>query len=369
MPRFYNLNMPAPSASTPNPLRIVVVDDSALFRLMIRDVVNELPGCEVVGKASNGRTALSVIEKLKPDLVTLDVEMPEMNGIETLRELRRQNCASRIVMVSRLTSDGAEATTEALMEGAFDFVLKPSGDNSTQTREMLREALAAKIEALRADREPRKGTEQPQPTLRASSKSKSIDAVVIGTSTGGPEALRNVIPSLSAQLPVPVIVVQHMPPGYTSSLARRLDSMSPLSVVEVETGDEIKPGTVAVAPGGRQLRLRCDRKVVTAEVTDDPPEHGCHPSVDYLLRSAVEIFSGNILAVIMTGMGHDGTEGCRLLREAGGTVLAQHADDCTVYGMPKAVIESGLAHRTVRLNHLAAAINLEVRKAQSREQT
>ena len=354
--------MPLPTPTNSDPLRVVVVDDSALFRLMIRDVLNELPGCKVVGKASNGRNALPVIEKLKPDLVTLDVEMPEMNGIETLRELRKTDCSSRILMVSRLTSDGAEATTEALMEGAFDFVLKPSGKNSEQTRQMLKEALSAKVAALQADASAMSAPDRPQALPSTSTKAKSIDAVVIGTSTGGPEALRHVIPALSANLSVPVIVVQHMPPRYTTSLATRLDSMSSLCVREISEGDALESGLVGIAPGGRQLRLRRERDLVRAVVTDDPPEHGCHPSVDYLLRSAVDVYSGNVLAVIMTGMGHDGTAGCQLVREAGGSVLAQHADGCTVYGMPKAVVDAGLAQRVIRLEHMAAAINLEVRR-------
>lgn len=352
--------------------RIVVVDDSALFRLVMRDVLNSIPGCVVVGTATNGRTAVDTIADKLPDVVTLDVEMPEMDGIETLREVNRRNLTTKILMVSRLTDSGAQATTDALLEGAFDFILKPSGNQLAENKARLREELQKKISAVRqstVSAEPVADKEHvsSEPTMASEFRSggaSAIKLVIIGTSTGGPDALKRVIPKLARDLPVPVVVVQHMPSGFTTTLASRLNAASSIQVVEASDGDVLQCGTVSVVPGGQQMALkrRPGGRVVVC-LTDDPPEHGCKPSINYTLRSAVEAYDGQLLTVIMTGMGHDGTEGCRMLRSRGGQVIAQHAAGCVIYGMPGSVIEAGLAHQVVKLEFIAPVINRQVKSA------
>lgn len=343
-----------------------------MFRLVIRDAIQSIAGCTVVGHAKNGRQALEVIERCQPDLVTLDVEMPEMDGISTLREIKRRTPETSVLMVSRFTESGAAVTTDALLEGAFDFILKPSGRKAAENKQALQQALQTRIAAFRTSRscsaqKDVEGADQvvgdATPVDEAPGRSPA-SAVVIGTSTGGPEALMRVIPGLAETLPVPVVIVQHMPQGYTARLAARLNEQSAVSVREAEDGDELGAGSVLLAPGGRQAGLqRLSDERVVVRLTDDPPEHGCQPSVDYLLRSATGVFQERLLTVIMTGMGHDGTEGCRLVRSHGGRVIAQHQQDCAVFGMPGSVIRSDLADRIVRLRYLAAVISQEVRRS------
>ncbi|MEZ6129439.1 MAG: chemotaxis response regulator protein-glutamate methylesterase [Planctomycetaceae bacterium] len=356
---------PRPLSTLP-PLRIVVVDDSALFRLLMRNVLQSIPGCTVVGVANDGREAIDQILALKPDLVTLDVQMPEMDGIQTLREMNRCGLHVTTIMVSRLTAAGAKTTTDALLEGAFDFLLKPAGNSPAENKSILSAALQEKIAAVREARQgiPVAVPEPPEPELVFESdltpSRAAFQAIVIGTSTGGPEALRTVIPGLSKDLPVPVLVVQHMPSGYTARLAERLNELSAINVQEASDGDLLRPGTVLLAPGGRHLALVSKAGKVSIQLTDDPPEHGCRPAVDYTLRSAVDVFQGQLLTVILTGMGRDGTDGCCLVRDHGGQVFAQHADGCVVYGMPRSVITNDLANRVIKLNAMASVINRTV---------
>ncbi len=345
-----------------NPLRIVVVDDSALFRTVLRNVFSEIPGCQLVASVGDGRTAVEKIAELRPDLVTLDMEMPEFNGIEVLRELKRRRLKSKVVMVSRHTSAGAAVTTDALIEGAFDFVLKPSGASPAENKSMLRSALEEKIAMLLDGADLAEIVPKATSVFAAGPPSARLEAVVIGCSTGGPDALARVIPNLPADLPVPVFVVQHMPEGFTRSLASRLNEASELEVLEADHGLSVRPGQVIVARGGRHLRLeRRSRGAISLALTDDPPEHRCRPAVDYTLRSAAQLFDGKLLAVILTGMGRDGTAGCELVRAQGGVVLAQHATGCVVYGMPKAVIQAGLAHKVMPLSQVASQIEAFVR--------
>lgn len=344
--------------------RIIIVDDSALFRTMLRNAITDIPGCTVVATASDGESAVAKIEELKPDLVTLDVEMPNMNGIDTLRELRRRRIRSKIVMVSRLTAAGAQVTTDALLYGAFDFILKPSGKDAVANKELLRSELVERISAIR---ETRKAATEPAVSKSAervapSGKTPSCDLVVFGSSTGGPDALNRVLPQFEADFPVPIIVVQHMPPSFTTSLAARLNDASELEVSEAEERMQLRPGRVVLARGGCHLGLTGSaRSGVTVQLSDAPPEHSCRPAVDFTLRSAVNIYGGRIVAVILTGMGRDGTEGCRLVRAQGGRVFAQHAEDCSVFGMPKAVITAGLADRVIKLPQIAPSVDEEVR--------
>lgn len=341
------------------PFRVVIVDDSALFRVLLRNVLSEIPNCEVVASIGDSRTAIDKVAELKPDLVTLDVEMPEVSGIDILRELKRRQIKTSVVMVSRFTHAGATVTTDALIEGAFDFILKPAGSDPSENKRSLREALREKIETLSDTvsqiAEGASGADLIAVTSPATAK---LEAVVIGCSTGGPDALSRVIPDLPGRLVVPVFVVQHMPADFTTSLANRLNEASDLEVLEAEDGMRVRAGMVVMARGGLHMLLaRRSLDGVTLKLTDAPKEHNCRPAVDYTLRSAVEIYQGKLLGVILTGMGRDGTAGCQLVRSSGGRVLAQHADGCTVYGMPGSVVKAGLANDVVKLPRIASTID------------
>lgn len=347
--------------------KILVVDDSALYRESIHNVLRDVEHAQVVGRAKNGIQALEKIEELDPDLLTLDVQMPDMDGIQLLREINRRRLRAKAIMVSSFTSEGAQETTDALMEGAFDFILKPSSSDWVANRRQLKTSLEEKITAFREASGMRTARRRAFDDDRGEAVEKCFDtvptpmtacqAVIIGTSTGGPRALKAVLPKLPADLSVPVLVVQHMPPQYTLSLAKRLNEICELDVVEARDDFRVAPGKVMFAPGGRQMKLLRDGpNELVIRVTDDPPVHGIRPSVDYLIHSACEVLEGNVLAVIMTGMGRDGLDGCRKLKQAGGYVFAQHQDDCIVYGMPKAVIEEKLADRILPLGKVAPAI-------------
>jgi len=345
---------------TGEPTRLLVVDDSALYRQTIVNVLRDASDVSIVGVARDGEDALEKITRLDPDLLTLDVEMPGMNGIEVLREINRRRLRPKAIMVSSLTADGAQVTTDALLEGAFDFILKPSGQDGEENRVRLRESLDEKIAAFRAPDEGTKAGERRLAPVRTKAPSTvaptACKAVIIGVSTGGPAALKRVLPSLPGTLPVPVLVVQHMPSQFTAALARRLDDMCDLDVAEAANGTEARAGKVLIAPGGKQMKLIRRNDRVLAKLTNDPPENGCRPSVDYLLRSAGRVFEGEALGVIMTGMGRDGLEGCRALKERGGRVFAQHPSGCVVYGMPKAIIDNDIADRVLPLSRIGPGI-------------
>jgi two-component system chemotaxis response regulator CheB len=358
------------------PTRLLIVDDSALYRQTITNVLRDAPDVSVVGVARDGVDAIEKIEALDPDLLTLDVQMPDMDGIGVLREMNRRRVRAKAIMVSSLTSEGAQVTTDALLEGAFDFILKPAGADAAENRRTLRDALDEKIGAFRqADprarrrrRHERPATVAPPETPAAVAEDAAVcRAVLMGTSTGGPAALKQVLPALPAALPVPVVVVQHMPPQYTTSLAQRLDEMCELDVMEAATGMPVEPGTVLLAPGGRQMRLDQRNGGVVVRITDDPHENGCRPAVDYMIRSAIEAFDGQALAVIMTGMGRDGLRECIRLRQAGGGVFAQHEEGCLVYGMPKAIVDEDAADRVLPLGRIAGAVVRHVERTRREE--
>jgi two-component system chemotaxis response regulator CheB len=356
-----------------SPTRVLIVDDSALYRQSIHNVLRDVADVSIVGSARHGVEALEKVEKLDPDLLTLDVQMPDMDGIQVLREIKRRQLRPKAIMVSSYTSVGAQLTTDALMEGAFDFILKPSSNDSAANRQQLCDALEEKIFAFRessvrhqrAIRRPpgRQPVEADGVVETAPVPEVACEAVILGLSTGGPEALRSVLPKLPANLPVPVLVVQHMPAQFTRSLASRLNESCELDVVEATDNTEAAAGTIVIAAGGKQMKLeRVDNRLLI-RVNDDPPENGTRPSVDYLIRSAAEVLDGNALAVIMTGMGRDGLVGCSRLKHAGGYVFAQHPDGCVVYGMPKAVIEEDLADRVLPLGKMAPAIVRHIKRS------
>ena len=341
-------------------LKVLVVDDSVVYRKAVRETLQGHPGIQVVGAAANGRIALEMIDVLRPDLLTLDVEMPQMGGLDVLRALQGRRDAPGAIMLSAFTRTGAKVTIEALHLGAFDFVPKPQATSLEESQRQLRRTLLPKVEAFAASRIP--GSINGDAAAASSAVCKqppagpriklSPEVVGIGVSTGGPEALARVIPQLPANFRVPLLVVQHMPPMFTRSLAEDLDRRSALRVCEAEDGQVVQPGWVYVAPGGRQMKVAAQQGQVVVRITDDPPVKSCRPSVDYLFRSLAQVYRGRVLAVVMTGMGDDGADGCECLRQQGATIVAQDQASCVVYGMPRAVVERQLADFVVPLDEI-----------------
>jgi two-component system chemotaxis response regulator CheB len=356
-----------------NPIRVMVVDDSVVVRKIVTDVLSADPGIEVVGTAVNGRVALAKLEQLKPDLVTMDIEMPEMNGIEAVRAIRASaggGGAGRgfsrvpIIMFSTLTERGATATLDALSAGANDYVTKPANVGSVaQSMESVREQLIPRIKALTGrpvaapTRVAAAPVAPPRPAAPRTGPGKKPAVLVIGSSTGGPEALARVLAALPASLPVPVLLAQHMPPVFTRQFAQRLDRLCPLRVVEAVDGTPLAPGTVHLAPGDHHLVVRANARAgFSTSVNQGPPENFCRPAVDPLFRSAVAAYDGAVLGVVLTGMGADGRNGCGEIRNAGGTVVVQDQATSVVWGMPGAVAQAGYADEVLPLDRIADAI-------------
>ncbi len=352
-------------------LKVLVVDDSVVFRSVVRDLLNAHPGVSVVGVAANGRIALRQVELLRPDLLTLDFEMPELDGLGVLKALKEQGShAPGAIMLSSFTRRGARVTIEALHLGAFDFVPKPQASSPTDSRRELQRTLLPKVDAFAVSRGLSRGQTASAPAAGSAgpgTRSVSISrprpvfklqpqVVAIGVSTGGPEALLHVIPHLPADFPLPVLLVQHMPPVFTRSLAEDLDRRSRLHVCEAEDGQPVQPGWVYIAPGGKQMKVVHHLGRHTIRITDDPPVKSCRPSVDYLFESLVDAYQGRVLAVVMTGMGDDGADGCQRLKDAGATIIAQDRATCVVWGMPRAVVERQLADFEVPLDDIPPAI-------------
>lgn len=357
------------AVETANPLRAVVIDDSALYRKVVSDVLAGMPGIEVVAVARNGLQGLEKIEQLRPDFVTVDLEMPELDGIGMLRQIAARKLDVLAIVVSAFSAQGAKSTTAALEVGAFDFVLKPQGSSLEQSIEQLRQDLQPKLAACFALKR-RKASRQPSTNVRNERRSASDGrireasepvhcrpkVVAIGVSTGGPKALGSMLPQLPGDFPLPIVLVQHMPPMFTKSLADELNRHCALNVCEAADGDVLRPANVYIAPGGSQMKVVRTAAGHKVQITDDPPERNCKPSVDYLFRSVAESFGSNVLGVIMTGMGDDGTLGSIELKRKGGAILAQHERGCTVYGMPRQVIEEGLADIITPLTNVASQI-------------
>ena len=334
-----------PVAASPH-LSVLVVDDSALYRQMLKHAIAGIEGAEVVGTAADGLEAVEMVAELQPDLVTLDVQMPKLDGLGTLRELKRRSLQPLVVMVSSLTARGAPETVDALLHGAIDCVLKPSGMDPHLARDELRRALQARITAILTSWRDATGSSAvvAEPTgPPAKLVGGGGDLIAIGASTGGPEALRKVLVQLPAGLMVPVFIVQHMPATFTESLARRLDEIAALPVQLAKPDMLVKPGHAYLAPGGFHLNVVRRDPGVVCKLSQAPARHGCRPSMDELLESLVDVYGERIVATILTGMGCDGLAGCRAVKAAGGAVVAQNRESSAVYGMPKAVIDAGLA--------------------------
>jgi two-component system, chemotaxis family, protein-glutamate methylesterase/glutaminase len=350
------------------PIRVLVIDDSVVIRRILTDCLAADPEIEVVGTASRGSIGLSRISQVQPDLITLDVEMPEMSGLETLTEIRKSHPRLPVIMFSTTTERGATTTIDALALGASDYVTKPSNTGSAAAAiERVRADLIPKIKALCARKGARRSDVAPAPvadrrihSVRPSNA--KVEVLAIGVSTGGPNALAKLIPALPRDLGVPVLIVQHMPPTFTRILADRLSKLGPFPVREGEPGEKVRAGEAWIAPGGRHMTV--ERQATTGIVialNENPPENSCRPAVDVLFRSVADVWGGHALSVVLTGMGQDGWRGTEAIRLVGGQVLAQDEESSVVWGMPGYVARAGLADAVVSLDGMAAEITRRVR--------
>jgi two-component system chemotaxis response regulator CheB len=327
---------------------------------MLSDILSQDPDIEVAGYATNGRLALAKIPQINPDVLTLDIEMPELDGLETLTELRKTYPKLPVIMFSTLTERGAEATLEALSRGATDYVAKPANVGSVSAgMQSVKEQLIPKIKALCPHFRPavspatRLGNATSYFAKPADYKPHRSDVVVIGSSTGGPQALTTVLRSLPADFPVPVAIVQHMPPIFTRNLANRLNQECALEVREAVGGETLERGKVFIAPGDYHMELRRDGANIKTYLHQAPPENSCRPAVDVLFRSAAQAYGLGALGAVLTGMGQDGLRGAEQIVQRGGTIVAQDEASCVVWGMPRAVVEARLAHVVAPLSAVA----------------
>ncbi|MGA2354178.1 MAG: chemotaxis response regulator protein-glutamate methylesterase [Terriglobales bacterium] len=335
------------------PIRVLIVDDSAVIRRLLSNVLASDSEIMVAGTAGNGIQALARIPEAKPDLITLDIEMPGMNGLETLVEIRKLYPKLPVIMFSTLTERGATATLDALAKGASDYVTKPSHTGGSESaREQVRDELVRKIKSLCMVGVPRTkpALVAPRPADRPQAR---IDLVAIGTSTGGPNALTALIPQLPADFPVPIVIVQHMPPLFTRLLAERLHSLARLQVREGKEGEKLRGGQVWIAPGDYHMTVVRKGADFVLGLNHDPQENSCRPAVDVLFRSVAQTFGANVLAVVLTGMGADGTRGSSDIREAGGEVFVQDEASSVVWGMPGSIVAASLADRIYPLGAMA----------------
>jgi two-component system chemotaxis response regulator CheB len=338
------------------PIRVVIIDDSSFIRFGLKKLLEKDSDIRVVGTARNGREGIDLIEAMKPDVATLDIEMPVMDGLTTLETVMRE-MPLPVIMISSYTKEGSVATLKALELGAVDFIPKRS-DSIVEGIDKVRSTLIEKIKSCASCRPwTRKKKPVAQPVEWGGDDRGKIQIVTIGASTGGPRALLDVIPCLPRQFPAAVLVVQHMPAGFTTTFANRLDAKSRLPVKEAQEGDPIEPGTVLVAPGGLHLTVRRGGNgAAYANVSPIPSDSLFRPSVDIMMGSVADIYRDRVLAVIMTGMGCDGTEGMKLIKRYEGITLAQDQESCIVYGMPGCAVKAGIVDVSVDLDNLAREI-------------
>lgn len=342
-------------------IRVLVVDDSVVIRRLVTHALEERDSIEVVGAAADGVIALGRIPQLNPDVVTLDIEMPVMDGMETLRHIRRDYPQTRVIMFSTLTERGAAVTLDALRAGADDYVTKASNEGSLdRSLVRLREELIPRIEQFFVF------PGQPSIAKTASPLAAPLSvapvcagaprAVAIGVSTGGPAALTALLPTLPESFPLPILVVQHMPPLFTRLLAERLNSICALNVAEAQDGDRVQPGRILIAPGDFHMKVIAGDAGPVVHLDQSAPQNSCRPAVDVLFTSISEVYGGAVLPVILTGMGQDGLRGSRILKAQGAALLAQDEASSVVWGMPGAVVNAGLASEVVPLDRMGNAI-------------
>jgi two-component system chemotaxis response regulator CheB len=356
-------------------IRVLIVDDAVVIRKLVTDALSSDPELDIVGTAANGRIGLQKITQCNPDVVTLDVEMPEMDGLEMLRQLRPTYPKLPVIMFSTLTERGARVTLDALALGASDYVTKPANVGGIlEGMQKIRDELIPRIKALARKNNP--SLVPPTPTAdlapnadagaareraaaiitNAKASASPIDLLAIGVSTGGPNALAAMLPGLRAELPVPVLIVQHMPAMFTKLLAERLDSQCKLRVCEAKDGDQLHPGVIYIAPGDFHMAVQRRGVTPTIVLNQDPPENSCRPAVDVLFRSVAQLYGPHVLGVILTGMGQDGLRGCEDLVERGARVFVQDEASSIVWGMPGFVARAGLAQKVLPLDTMALEI-------------
>ncbi|MFC0558585.1 protein-glutamate methylesterase/protein-glutamine glutaminase [Halalkalibacter alkalisediminis] len=343
-----------------NTIQVLVVDDSAFMRKVISDMLNKHPGIKVIATARNGQDALGKRKELRPDVITLDIEMPIMDGLETLKRLMDDPCP--VVMVSSTTKEGAKNTLLAMEYGAVDFVTKPSGAISLDIGKVEQQIVDKVIQASKANvcRQqgkfaPVQGNNQGNQKIKKTNKNKKI--IAIGTSTGGPRALKDVIPKLPASINAPILIVQHMPPGFTLSLAERLNTLSNVRVKEAKDGEVLQNGTAYIAPGGFHLSVKKQGNQYVIHTHKEEPRRGHRPSVDVMFESLAELKEIETIAVIMTGMGADGTEGLMKLKQTPNCyAIAEAEESCVVFGMPKAAIKTKLVNKVAHVQQISDSI-------------
>lgn len=345
-------------------IKVLIVDDSAFARLMISKHLAIDPAIEIAGTARDGFDAIEKIKILKPDVVTLDVEMPKMDGVTTLEKVMA-DYPTPVVMLSALTAEGANVTIKSLELGAVDFFLKqsiinPTGDEETNNELITKVKQAAKVDVTGVTSRLKnivatlQRSSQKKVAITASKATKINKVVIIGSSTGGPRALYELVPNLPANLPAAILMVQHMPPKFTRSIAERLNELSQINVKEAEAGDLVSLGQALIAPGGYHMVVRMNGQIA---LNQEKPRCGLRPAVDVTMESAVKVYGSRCIGVILTGMGNDGTQGCTMIKAGGGQVLAEHESTCVVYGMPRSVVEAGLADKVVPIQKMVDEIS------------
>lgn len=347
--------------------KVLVIDDSAFMRKLITDILNSEESLEVVATAKNGKEGIELIKTLKPDVVTLDVEMPVMDGITALKEIEKLGIKIPVLMLSSLTSEGADATIKALEYGAVDFITKPSNifklDANEKRNEIIQKVKMAKN--IRVETGYSKIARKPEQTASSSmqiERSSNYNYIVaIGTSTGGPRALQSVVPLIPKDIDATMLIVQHMPPGFTKSLADRLDTLSEISVKEAEHGEELLKGWCYVAPGDRQLKIKKEGVKLIVDLSETEKVSGHCPSVDVLMDSVSNIQQKKLIGVIMTGMGADGAIGIKKLRTVKGYTIAQDEKTCVVYGMPKSAVNNDAIDIVVPLEKISSEIMRKIK--------
>jgi len=370
-----------PEPSLDRPIGVLICDDSATIRRILATTLAAAPGVQVAGTAADGRACLEALATAPlPDVVLLDVEMPVMDGLEALREIRRLHPRLPVVMFSSLTERGTRATVDALVAGADDYVAKPVGLDPDEVAARIRGELLSRIRTVTSRPNvrpaappgagPRRVSAGDKPAMPAAAATvrpardqgprAAVAGVVIGVSTGGPSALAEVLPAFVPHVRVPVLIVQHMPPAFTSRLAERLSATCGRSVREAVEGMPVDPATVLLAPGGRHMELAGSAGAPRIRLTDDPPENACRPAVDVLFRSAVRLWGAGTLAVVLTGMGRDGLAGARAIHAAGGSVLVQDEFTSVVWGMPGEIARAGLADAVLPLGSMGVEISLRL---------